>query len=194
LVQNRLALALEHLGDVPDPRPRSSKDFDNPPLGDVRTVSSVDKDQGRIETRTASVSANVTWLLANDERRCPGYPRFPTLEAIVKTTTTTKRRGKITRDTRCFVSSADPTPERAAEAIRAHGGVESDHWGMDVVFKEDLSCLRRGHGARNMAVFRHFAFNLVRHAKGKRPIKTTRKAAGWSSDILARFVTPLEVR
>lgn len=171
-----------------------SKYFDDAPSSEVSTVKTVDKDHGRIETRTTCVSANVSWLLANDQRRYPDHPRFPTIKTIVKTTTETERRGKITQETRYFISSAALTPERAADAIRAHWGIESFHWVLDVVFKEDLSRLRRGHGARNMALVRRFAFNMVRHGKGKRSIKTTRKAAGWSSDILARIVTPLEGR
>jgi predicted transposase YbfD/YdcC len=171
-----------------------SQYFDDAPSSEVRTVTSIDKDHGRIETRTTHVSNNVRWLLANDDRRYPGHPRFPTIKTILKTTTKTERRGKITQETRYFISSADLTPERAADAIRAHWGIESYHWVLDVVFKEDLSRLRRGHGARNMALIRRFAFNMVRHGKDKRSIKTTRKAAGWSSHILSRIVTPTQTR
>jgi len=35
---------------------------------------------------------------------------------------------------------------------------------LDVVFADDQSRLRKGHGAINMAVVRHFAVNLVRTA------------------------------
>src|SRR3954468_13990965 len=35
------------------------------------------------------------------------------------------------------------------------------HWVLDVVFADDQSRLRKGHGAHNMAVVRHFALNLV---------------------------------
>jgi len=38
------------------------------------------------------------------------------------------------------------------------------HWVLDVVFADDQCRLRKGHGARNMAVVRHFAINLVRSA------------------------------
>jgi predicted transposase YbfD/YdcC len=82
------------------------------------------------------------------------------------------------------------TPRRAAEAIRAHWGVESLHWVLDVIFKEDQSRLRRGHGAQNMALVRRLAFNLVRAGKGKKSIKTARKAAGWSPDFLASLILP----
>jgi hypothetical protein len=70
--------------------------------------------------------------------------------------------------------------ERIARAARGHWGVESMHWLLDVEFKDDLSLYRAGHGAKNIAVIRRFAFNLVRANKAKGSIKTPRKRAGWS--------------
>ena len=109
---------------------------------------------------------------------------------MVQTTTQVERRGKTSQETRYFISSARLTPERAAEAIRGHWGVESLHWVLDVIFKEDLSRLRRGHGAQNMALVRRLAFNIVRAGRGKRSIKTARKAAGWSPDFLTSLIRP----
>jgi hypothetical protein len=75
--------------------------------------------------------------------------------------------------------------------VRGHWGIENSlHWVLDVIFKEDQSRLRAGHGARNMAVVRQFAINAVRLGKGKRSIKTTRKLAGWNPDKLARLLAP----
>jgi len=54
----------------------------------------------------------------------------------------------------------------------------------------DGKSLRRGHGAQNMALVRRFAFNIVHQGRGKRSIKTARKAAGWSPDFLAALVMP----
>ena len=164
--------------------------FAEAPAGEIQTVQTLDKDHGRIETRITSVSRNTRWLLAEDHRRYPGHPRFPTLNSLVRTTTRTEHRGKTTEQTRYFISSALLTPERAAQAVRAHWGVESFHWVLDVVFREDLSRLRRGHGAHNMALVRRFAFNILRQGRGKRSIKTARKAAGWSPDFLASLLFP----
>jgi predicted transposase YbfD/YdcC len=151
----------------------------------LKTMEITDKDHGRIEIRRYSVSHEVDWL-----RHHPDEPRFHALKALVMTTTTTEWRGKITHETRYFISSALLTPQRAAEAIRAHWGIESMHWVLDMIFNEDQSRLRRGHGAQNMALVRRLAFNLVRAGKGKKSIKTARKAAGWSPDFLATLLLP----
>ncbi len=160
----------------------------NPATTGLATVTTLDKDHGRIETRTTTVSHDVAWLTG--DRRHPGEHRFAGLTSLVRTTTETERRGRTTIDTRYFIASARLTPERAAEAIRHHWGIESLHWVLDVIFKEDLSRLRRGHGAQNMALVRRLAFNMVRAGKGKHSIKTTRKAAGWGTHVLQAIVSP----
>lgn len=162
--------------------------FADPATVGLQSWEITDKDHGRLEVRRCSVSHEIDWLTG--ARRYPDEPRFPALKSLVKTTTTTERRGKITEETRYFISSARLTPERAAEAIRAHWGIESLHWVLDVVFKEDQSRLRRGHGAQNMALVRRLAFNVVRAGRGKRSIKTARKAAGWNPSFLASLILP----
>lgn len=162
--------------------------FADPATTGLQAIEITDKDHGRIETRRYSVSREIDWLTS--DRRYPDEPRFPALKSLVKTTTRTEWRGKITEETRYFISSAPLTAQRAAEAIRAHWGIESLHWVLDVVFREDQSRLRRGHGAQNMALVRRLAFNLVRAGRGKRSIKTARKAAGWSPDFLASLILP----
>jgi hypothetical protein len=60
------------------------------------------------------------------------------------------------------------------------------HWLLDVEFKDDLS--RAGHGAKNMAVVRRFALNLLRANKTKGNIKTRRNARGWSPEFLLEIL------
>ena len=75
-------------------------------------------------------------------------------------------------------------------AVRAHWGIENRlHWVLDVVFKEDQSRLRCGHGARNMAIVRHFAINLLRQPEDRRSLKTRRKLAGWDPDYMQSILT-----
>lgn len=160
--------------------------FDDPATTAPQSVTTIDKDHGRIETRCYTVSHEVNWL--EGQRRYPDEPRFHALTSLVRATTRTEWRGKVTQETRYFISSANLTPERAAQAIRGHWGIESLHWVLDVTFREDLSRLRKGYGAQNMALVRRFAFNIVRAGKGKRSIKTARKVAGWNPKFLAELL------
>jgi hypothetical protein len=68
------------------------------------------------------------------------------------------------------------------------------HWVLDVTFGEDLSRLRTGHGAKNMAVVRHFALNLVRQVVDKRSIKRRRKRAAFDPQYLLEILGPLQPR
>ncbi len=45
------------------------------------------------------------------------------------------------------------------------------HWLLDVEFEDDLSRYRTGHGAKNMAIVRRFALNLVRAEKTQKASK-----------------------
>jgi len=157
------------------------------PAASVESTTDVDKGHGRIEQRTVTVAHEVDWL--DGERRFPGELRLPDVATIIKVASRAELSDRGRFETRYYVSSAKLTAVRAAEAVRTHWAIENSlHWVLDVTFGDDQSRLRKGHGARNMAVVRHFAINLVRVAKDKRSIKLRRKVAGWSPDYLATIL------
>jgi predicted transposase YbfD/YdcC len=181
--------------------------FKDAPPQDLEHFTEVDKGHGRIEQRDVTVIREIDWL--GGDRRFPGELRLPGVAAIVKVESRTQLKDRCRSDTRYYVSSASVSAEAFAKAIRAHWRIENQlHWTLDVTFAEDQSRLRRGHGARNMAVVRHFAINLVRHAdealrpprSGLRrktnkppapkttPIKRRRKIASWNPDYLAAIL------
>jgi predicted transposase YbfD/YdcC len=87
------------------------------------------------------------------------------------------------------MSSATLGANVAAMAVRGHWGIENRlHWVLDVVFRDDQARLRTGHGAKNMAVVRHFAINLVRATADRKSIKLRRKVAGWDVSYLASIL------
>ncbi len=74
--------------------------------------------------------------------------------------------------------------------MRGHWAIENSlHWILDVTFGDDQSRLRKGYGAKNMAVVRHFALNLVRAAKDKNSIKLRRKLATWTRAYLEPLIS-----
>jgi predicted transposase YbfD/YdcC len=173
----------------------------------LERFADVDKGHGRIEQRDVIVAREIDWL--GGDRRFPGELRLPGVAAIVRVQSRTQLKERCRFDTRYFITSAAASAEILARAIRGHWRIENQlHWTLDVTFAEDQSRLRKGHGARNMAVVRHFAINLVRQAdealrpprSGLRrrtnkppaakvtPIKRRRKIASWNPDYLAAIL------
>ena len=147
----------------------------------------MDKGHGRIEQRTVTVAREVDWL--GGDRRFPGEVRLPDVATIVRVTSRAELSDRSRFETRYYVSSAALSAVSAAAAVRSHWAIENSlHWVLDVTFGDDQSRLRTGHGAKNMAVVRHFAINLVRAIKDKRSIKLRRKRAGWDVEYLASIL------
>ena len=154
-----------------------------------------------MEQRTVSVIREVEWL--NGERRFPGELRLPQAATIIRVQSRAELSDRCRSETRYYISSAALSAKLAAQAVRGHWSIENRlHWVLDVVFADDQSRLRKGHGAKNMAVVRHFAINLITAAaepenppplkpqrKATKPkrtsIKLRRKIAGWRHDYLA---------
>jgi predicted transposase YbfD/YdcC len=161
--------------------------FAEAPPARLESATDVDKGHGRIEQRMVTVAREVDWL--NGERRFPGELRLPEVATIVRVASRAELKDRSRFETRYYVSSATLSAARAAEAVRSHWAIENSlHWVLDVTFGDDQSRLRSGHGARNMAVVRHFAINLVRAVADKRSIRLRRKRAGWDPDYLATIL------
>jgi predicted transposase YbfD/YdcC len=187
-----IAKAIRHAGanyllavkaNQPSLRAEVEACFDTATPGSVQTHTTHDKGHGRIEQRTVSVVREVDWLSGG--RRFPGELRLPDVACIVRVEACIERGGKTHEETRYYIASAPLDAERAGQAVRGHWGIENRlHWVLDVTFADDQSRLRKGFGARNMAVVRHFALNLVRSAKDTKSIKLRRKMAGWTPNYL----------
>jgi len=159
------------------------------PAESLKVHANVDKDHGRIETRRCVVSHDVAWMRSN--RRYPGEYRFTKLAAIAVVEATREIAGRQSIERRYYIASAPLDPACLAQAVRAHWRIENSlHWVLDVVFREDASRLRKGHGAANMALVRHFALNLVRTATDRRSLKTRRKRASWDPHYLQALLAP----
>ena len=155
--------------------------------GIVQTHVDHDKGHGRIEQRTTSVVREVDWLSGN--RRLPGELRLPGVACVIRVQARIQRGGSTHEESRYYVASAALDAQKAHQAVRGHWAIENSlHWVLDVGFAEDQSRLRKGFGAKNMAVVRHFALNLVRSAKDKKSIKLRRKVAGWTPDYLNQLL------
>ncbi len=117
---------------------------------------------------------------------------WPGLAAVlaVETIRGTPGRGKVAAEVRHYLSSAALPPERLATAIRRHWAVENGlHWVLDVTFREDASRVRERNAARNLALLRKIALNLVRADTSlKASLKGKRKYAGWDDTFMAALI------
>jgi len=157
--------------------------FADAPADKLDHFSDLGKAHGRIEQRTVTVSRETDWLTGT--RHFPCELRLPAAASIVRVLAHAELKDRCRVETRYYISSAKLGAQQAAHDVRGHWGIEKTlHWTLDVVFNDDQSRLRKGHGAHNMAIVRHLAINLVRAVADKKSIKLRRKRAGWDTKYL----------
>ena len=156
--------------------------LDDPESQTISARPVVDAGHGRVETRAATVSTDIEWLVKEHQ--------WPGLAAIGKVERTRETINKTTCETAYYLLSAPLTPERFNEVVRSHWGIENRlHWRLDVVMNEDQDRSRLGHGPHNLAVLRHMAVNVMQKDGEKGSLRGKIKRAGWDDVYLARLMT-----
>ncbi len=124
---------------------------------DVQHQTTVEKDHGRIETRRAVLVFQIDWL--PDAIR----KEWPTLGAVGMIETTQEKGTTVSTDRRYFIMSRGVTKVGDfSRAVRAHWGIESVHWVLDVTFREDACRVRKDQAARNLSLLRKITFAMLR--------------------------------
>ena len=135
----------------------------------VQKCTTVEKNNGRIETRRAVFVSDVSWM---DTPMREGWKK---LAAVGMIESEQETKGQVSVDRRYFIVSAGvKTVEQFAYAARAHWGVEAMHWVLDVTFREDDCRVRKGHAARNLSAIRKFALSALR-ADTQHPERSLRR-------------------
>lgn len=148
----------------------------------LATLQTVEKDHGRLETRTYYQSAVLDWF--EDREQWEGLKTIGLVEAQREV------GGKKTVERRYYLSSLPLGVETFAKAVRGHWSVENSlHWVLDVQMGEDDSRARTGHAAENLATLRRLALNLLkREATKKRGIHGKQLNASWDHAYLLRLL------
>jgi len=115
----------------------------------------IEKQKGRVQARTCHV-LNASELEGD-------FSAWSSLTSIVMVENYRATKGKEPElEYRYYISSAELTPEQAGNAIRAHWGIESMHWILDVSMREDACQIYRENAAENLAGLRHMSLNMLR--------------------------------
>src|SRR3954465_12154841 len=130
-------------------------------------------------------------------RRVFACPEAASLEALrawpglrsvlaVETIRSVNGSGKVEAEIRYFLSSGGDDPKVLIQAIRRHWTIENGlHWVLDVTFREDDSRVRDRTAARNLAILRKIAINLISHGRTAQiSMRARRKQAAWNDEYM----------
>jgi predicted transposase YbfD/YdcC len=107
------------------------------------------------------------------------------LKSVTQAITITRAKdGTETSGVRQYINSIAPKVNLFADAVRGHWGIESMHWILAVVFKEDSSRLRNGESTQTFGFLRKFVVSLLKRDTSEGSLKGKRKKAAWSTDFL----------
>ena len=141
---------------------------------------SVEGDHGRIVSRRTTVFHDIGWLQENHS--------WPGLKAVVMVESRREIDVKVERETRFYITSSTDCADKLAEIVRHHWAVESMHWLMDCVFRDDECRVRTEHAPANFATVKHMALNLLRRHPAKMSMTSKRLSAGWNEDFLVSVI------
>lgn len=150
---------------------------------EVKSAFTVDNAHGRTEIRKIVVNSSIDELKSIHD--------WEDLSSIIAVHSTTVRKDKVSSEIRYYISSLKfDQPEKLLSKIRDHWGIENSlHWVLDMSYEDDLSRIRKGNAANNIAIVRHISLNMIQNVKKKgESIKGLRKSAGWSHSKLKEIL------
>ena len=130
----------------------------------VEKFSTIEKNGGRIEKRTAYASCDINWL--------NGRKNFENLSCIGAIHREFEKKGKKTSEWHYYISSASLTAEDLLKHARLEWGVEAMHWLLDVHFKEDKTRVWDMTVQKTLNTTRKIALNMAKIFKMKTCAKT----------------------
>jgi len=143
------------------------------------------KTSGRIEIRQCWV---VRDPVAFEHIR--HYEGWADLNSIIRVQRQRRDREHFSQDTAYYISSLTTSAATILGATQHHWAIENSfHWVLDVTFGEDLSRIRMGDSAENMAVLRTIALNLLKQDTSNSSLRQKRFRAAMDNDFLFHLLT-----
>jgi len=144
--------------------------------------TSVEKGHGRIETRHCQVITNLTFL---DDKE-----QWENLTSLIRVDAQRDINGKVSTETRLYISSIKDNAKNFNSFIRQHWGIENSlHWVLDMTFNEDHQRKRNGMAAQNFTLVQKIALNLLKSEESNKvSLKNKRLKAAWDNDFLLKIL------
>ena len=143
-----------------------------------------DEGHGRLVRRRVFVAPAI-----EDLEPLHGWPDLRAVLAI-ETIRSVNGTGQVEAEIRFFLTSCNDDPAVLIRAVRRHWSVENAlHWVLDVTFREDDSRVRDRTAARNFALLRKIALNLVAQDQGTQTsLRGRRKKAAWDDSYMLQII------
>jgi len=154
---------------------------DNPDILEKNSFTEVDGEHGRISERSYRLLPITDWF----DKTVKWQDSF----AVIEVERTRTFKDKVENETSYYITSLKDNVETVAGYIRRHWCIEnSQHWVLDVAFKEDECQIYAGDGARNIATIRRLLLNLVKAHPLKDSIKGKMERASWDGKFRAEIL------
>jgi predicted transposase YbfD/YdcC len=145
-----------------------------------------DKGHGRFEIRRCWSTDEIDWLKKH-------HVDWEGLKSVCCIERERHIKGKMQIDIAFYISSTAACAKKHLHYSREHWAVENKlHWVLDVIFNEDRSTFSAKNAAQNMAIIRKLVINMIRRFKESTgdqiPIRTARKASGWSKEMAVQIL------
>lgn len=131
----------------------------------MESHTTIEKNGGRLEKRTAYVSNTIDWL---DNRNV--WKNLSVIGAIHREF---EKDGKCSSEWHYYISSTPLTAEALLRHVRLEWGVEAMHWLLDVRFSEDKTRVWDMNVQKTLNILRKIALNLARDYRAKSSANTS---------------------
>lgn len=144
----------------------------------------LEKAHSQVEQRDYWVSYDIKWLLAL-------HPRWQKLRGIGLTKNTLDKDGVLTEEVRYFILSFKKPVATFARCVRGHWSVESMHWLLDVVYREDHNQTLDKRAAFNLNVIRKWCLYFLKMIQFSKKDLSYRRKQRYISVHLADYLPQL---
>jgi predicted transposase YbfD/YdcC len=147
----------------------------------IDNFNDVDGEHGRINERSYSVLKLSDWNSKAAE--------WTNAKAVVEVMRKRTIKGKESEEASYYLISLLSNTTEISGYIRNHWAIEnSQHWVLDVTFREDECQIYAGDGARNLCTFRRALFNLIKENPLDDSVAGKMQKACWDGEFRAEIL------